>query len=150
MQEKGLFGPVMSLSLLCCSIMQLRAAVTNYTPRLAWTYFIIICKNINECCIYLQGNLDFIQSSCELCWKPHGQPDTIPVYHSIVIILYVTAVQYNEPLSLSLSISISSVKLMSYHDSQDLFGPETLSGLLFSVQLNNWLDLSAFFLRVGN
>ena len=29
----------------------------------------------SPCCIYLQGNLDFSESSCELCWKPHGQSD---------------------------------------------------------------------------
>ena len=58
--------------LLCCSIMQ-----PNYNPRFAWTYFIVIWKKYDRMlCIYLQGNLDQTQSSCELCWKPHGHSDT--------------------------------------------------------------------------
>ena len=57
---------------LCCSIMQ-----PNYNPRFAWTYFIVIWKKYDRMlCIYLQGNLDQTQTSCELCWKPHGHSDT--------------------------------------------------------------------------
>ena len=56
-----------------CSPLQFRIIASGSHAGCCWTYFIIICEKKN---IYLQGNLDFIPSSCELCWKPHGQPDS--------------------------------------------------------------------------